>query len=58
MLIAIAQSAASIESDYEKASLLIKEPNVIRRSLGAHGWLHAVRTIGSDYEHHRIERRA
>ena len=30
MLIAIAQSAASIESDYEKASLLIKEQNVIR----------------------------
>ncbi|HEX3227495.1 MAG TPA: hypothetical protein VHQ95_00940, partial [Pyrinomonadaceae bacterium] len=54
-LIAIAQSAASIESDYEKASLLIKGADRYQGDLSSRmEWLHAVRTIGSDYEHHRV----
>ncbi len=53
-LIAIAQSAAAIESDYEKASLLIKGADRYQGDLSSRmEWLHAVRTIGSDYEHHR-----
>lgn len=54
VLIAIAQSAAAIDSDYEKASLLIKGADRYQGDLSSRmEWLHAVRTIGSDYEHHR-----
>lgn len=53
-LIAIAQSAAAIESDFEKASLLIKGAERYQGDLSSRmEWLHAVRTIGSDFEHHR-----
>jgi hypothetical protein len=53
-LAAIAQSAAKIDSDYEKASLLIKGAELYQGDLSSRmEWLHAVRTIGSDYEHHR-----
>jgi hypothetical protein len=53
-LAAIAQSAAKIESDYEKASLLIKGAERYQGNLSLRmEWLHAVRTIGTDYEHHR-----
>lgn len=53
-LIAIAQSAAAIESDYEKAGLLIKGAERYQGDLSSRmEWLHAVRTIGSDFEHHR-----
>lgn len=53
-LAAIAQSAAKIELDNEKAGLLIKAAERYQGSLSLRmEWLHAVRTIGSAYEQHR-----
>jgi hypothetical protein len=50
----LAQSAAGIKTDYEKASFLIKgAENYQGDSALRIDWLNAVRTIGSDYEHHR-----
>ena len=50
----LAQSAAGIKTDYEKASFLIKSAeNYQGDSTLRTEWLSAVRTIGSDYEHHR-----
>ena len=50
----LAQSAAGIKSDYEKASFLIKGAENYQGDAALRAeWLNAVRTIGSDYEHHR-----
>jgi hypothetical protein len=54
-LSALVLSAAKIDSDYEKATFLIKAASryqadeVLRKD-----WLSALRTVGSDYEHHRV----
>jgi hypothetical protein len=54
-LSAMAKSAAQIDSDYEKASFLIKAANRYQADDGLRkDWLTAVRTVGSDYEHHRV----
>jgi hypothetical protein len=53
-LVALAQSAAAIKSDYEKASFLIKAAEGYQGDSALRAqWLNAVSTIGSDYEHHR-----
>src|SRR4029434_7168947 len=50
----LARSAAGIKTDYEKASFLIKgAENYQGEAALRTEWLNAVRTIGSDYEHHR-----
>jgi hypothetical protein len=50
----LARSAAAIKDDYEKASFLIKGAESYQGDAALRTeWLNAVRTIGSDYEHHR-----